>query len=751
MATPTGAQNPEGSAPTPAASPISSPDFVLPGTATPSVTPPAPGQYVLEFNRSPVVGNRLRMEGIYDEGRLWFTRPRNWEPESVKVLLRFRHSGALYASRSNLTVLVNGTSVGSVPMNQPQGEIGSVVFDVPPTLLKDYNEVVLAALQNNSPTCTQDPYDPSLWSEILPDSKIVFDIKPKPIPLNFSRFPYPIFDALSLEPNRLAYVLPISVGETWLTAAARTHAAMGRTAEYRALDSRLINTVSNAEPDEQVVVIGTPETQPGLESLKLPLPLQNGKLMDAKQNVLPPDVGVLMLTTTAAGKVPVLVASGNGEEGVSKAVQFLVQSRDRQMGTGHVIFVNEVADIQAPPSREWPRFLPLKNSFTLRELQTADKQPYEDVTVWGSHSPALEFDFHALPDDRFLPGNTMTLRYSYGPQVNPLTSLVEVSLDGVALGGKRLSSINGGNNESVKLDIPPERIKPNSKIQVNFRLDPRERRSCSRVTDQQLWGTIHGDTNFDLQREAIAQLPNLELLRYGYPFVDPQDLSNTAIALPEKPTLADMTLMLEVSERLGRLSQAETVDLEVYRANKMPSDRRNERHLIAIGTPANFPFPDVLQADGFALGKASSRQWQNSQIQASPDAEGMVKQVISPWNNERLLLVLSGQTETGLKQVTDLLGQDPLFYQIQGDTVLISANTTNPSPYDPDSYTLAFLQQSPQRDIVKTDWSNHLVNVMRGHWFILAPSILVAALLIYGVAQLYLKRLTQAKGMSEEG
>jgi cellulose synthase operon protein B len=125
--------------------------------------------------------------------------------------------------------------------------------------------------------------------------------------------------------------------------------------------------------------------------------------------------------------------------------------------------------------------------------------------------------------------------------------------------------------------------------------------------------------------------------------------------------------------------------------------------------------------------------------------------VISPWNKERLLLVLSGQTETGLKQVTDLMAQDPLFYQLQGDTVLISANTSNPSPYDPDSYTLAFLQQSPQRAIVKTDWSNHLVSIMRGHWFILAPSILVAALLIYGVAQLYLKRLTQAKGMSEEG
>lgn len=120
----------------------------------PVIAPDEPGQYVLEFNRSPVVGNRLRFSGIYDEQRLYFTRPRHWEPQSVKVLLRYRHSAALYATRSNLTVLINGTSIGSLPLNQPMGEIGDAVMEVPIDLLQDNNELVLAALQNNSPTFT---------------------------------------------------------------------------------------------------------------------------------------------------------------------------------------------------------------------------------------------------------------------------------------------------------------------------------------------------------------------------------------------------------------------------------------------------------------------------------------------------------------------------------------------------------------------------------------------------------------------
>jgi len=165
------------------------------------VKPLKAGQYVVEFNRSPIVGTRLQLRGIYDESRLRFTRPRNWQAKNVKVLMRFRHSPALYATRSNLTVLINGVSVGSVPLNKKEGEIGTAVYNVPTQLLRDYNEVVVAALQNNSPTCTQDPFDPSLWTEILPDSKLVFDFAPQPIRLDFSRYPYPVFDELSLNPN----------------------------------------------------------------------------------------------------------------------------------------------------------------------------------------------------------------------------------------------------------------------------------------------------------------------------------------------------------------------------------------------------------------------------------------------------------------------------------------------------------------------------------------------------------------------
>ncbi|WP_421656783.1 cellulose biosynthesis cyclic di-GMP-binding regulatory protein BcsB [Leptothermofonsia sp. ETS-13] len=669
----------------------------LPAPPDATVKPLASGQYVLEFNRSPVVGNRLRLNGIYDEARLRFTRPRDWNPKSVKVSLRFRHSAALYATRSNLTVLINGTSVGSVPLNRKQGELGSAIFDIPPRLIQDYNEVVIAALQNNSPTCTQDPFDPSLWTEVLPDSKLVFNFQPQPIALNFNRYPYPIYDNLSLEPNLIAYLLPEQVEESWLTATTRLQTSIGRFAQFRGLDTRLLRSPDELKPNERLIIVGTPKTQPALASLNLPLPLKHGQFRDEKQKSLPSDAGILMMAASPDGNHPVLVATGNSLEGVKKAVQFLVQARDRQLGTGRVIIVKQVDEVPAPDPRDWPGYLPSANSFQLKDLKGFNNQPIDDVTVRGADAPVIEYDFRALPDDQFNPGNVVYLRYSYSPQVNPLNSLLEVQLDGFPLAGRRLDSENGGVRETLKVTLPEDRIKPNSKLQVRFQLDPRERRSCNRATDQQLWGTVHADSQFELKRSSQAQVPDLKLLQFGFPFAAPQDLSRTAIALPNQPTQSDLLLLLELAERLGRISRADSVKLDVYRINQVPEPQKEERHWIAIGTQPTFPLPEVFKAEDFSLQDLFSRQRDQSKLQTLPDEQGVIKQMISPWNPKRVVLALSGQTEQGLDKVRDLFSRDDLFFQLREDTVLISTNSKEPLPYDPQAYNLEFLQRARQK------------------------------------------------------
>lgn len=698
-------------------------------------------QYVLEFNRSPIVGSRLRLEGIYNESRLRFTRPRNWQLDSVKILLRYRHSAALYATRSNLNVLVNGSNVGSVPLNNKQGETGTVIFEIPTRIIQDYNEVIIAGLQNNSPTCTQDPFDPSLWTEILPDSKLVFNYNQVPFSLDFNAYPYPLIDVLSLEPNRIDYVVPDALEPGWLTAAAQMQTSLGRIADYRPLEISQIKGVDEAQSGEKVIVIGTPDQQPAIATLSLPLKLRNNRFLDAQQRVIDDATGVILWTVLADQQVPVLVASGNSPAGVEKAVRFLTQSQDRKIGAGQVVLVDTLADIEPPALRDWPRYLPLSDDFELGDLTGFNGELLDDVTIRGAHAPPFEFDFRALPDDQFQSGNVMTLRYTYGPQVNPLTSLVEVQLDGITLDGRRLSSIDGKRRETLKVELPENHITPHSKLRVFLRFDPRERRSCSRVTDHQLWGTVHADTHFNLNRQQVAQLPDLKLLQSGYPFAAPQDLSRTTIVLGDRPSTEVLALMLEVSERLGRLSRAEAVQLSVYPISQLPETVQAEQHLIGIGLREDFPFPEAFDAAAFSLQQQFARRWGDSRVQTLPDAEGLAQQQISPWNENRVLLSLTGQTEAGLAQVRNLFDSDSLFFQIEGDTVLISANDPT-SPYDANAYNLEFLQRSPQRAVYEVSRVSRALRLLKGNWLILVPGLVVLSLGIYGIAQSYLRRLT---------
>ncbi|MEA5596660.1 cellulose biosynthesis cyclic di-GMP-binding regulatory protein BcsB [Rivularia sp. UHCC 0363] len=705
-------------------------------------------EYILEFNRSPVVGNRMRLRGVYSEGRLGFTRPRGWNVGAVKALVRFQHSPALYANRSNLTVLVNDTAVGSIPLNRKQSAVGQVLLNIPPKLLQEYNELKIVAQQNNSSGCS-DPSDPTLWTEILPDSELIFKFERKAIPLNFSNYPYPFFDNLNLETNRITYLKPQKTSKSWLEGAARLQASLGRQADFRPIETNLVSSLADVSANERLVIIGTPSEQPALADLNLPRKIVSSQILDSNQNPISEDTGVLILTTTKNTKVPVLIATGNGAVGVAKATQFLAQPDLRKMSTGQVVLVNKVEDSPTPGDREWSRFLPEANNFQLSDIKTEfNGDAFKDFSVRGSAAPPIEIDFRALPDDRFVRGSSMNLVYSYGPQMNPRTSAVEVLLDGVFIGGARLDSDQGETRKNLKVDLPAKLVQPDSKIQVFFRMNPKEpfdKANCISPPDQQLTGTVHADTSFDLKRENSVQLPDLKLMQYGFPFAAPQDLSKTAIVLPQEPNATDVLTMLAFSERLGRLSSADSVKLDVYTSDTLPEEVRKSENLVGIGMRERFPFPEVFKSPGFNLNQSFLRGSARASVQAPQDKQGMIKQILSPWNGDRVVLALTAQTETGLERVGEVLSKDPWFFQLKKDTVLISSDKKNPVAYDPDGYQLAFFDNAPStRRIENTNILSKMSRMLQENWLLVPAGMVGLSLILYGIFQLYLKRVSTA-------
>ncbi len=748
----TPSESPTSEASKPEVSPTATPE-AKPAEAPPEAKPEDPttakkqsdlsplSQYILAFNRSPIIGNRFRLEGTYSEARVGFTRPRPWKIKMAKAFIRFQHSPALVAEKSDLVVRVNDTSIGSVPLNLKNSQIGEASFDIPMNLLQDQNEITIVAQQHNSPTCSN-PDDKSLWSEVLPDSKIVFDYQNQQTTLDFSRYPYPFFDQFGLDSTRLNYLMPTQISEPWMTAASRFQTNFGRLADFRPIETALVKDLKKTQWGDRVVVIGTPDDQPLLKSLKLPFAIANNKVLDGSKAPFPENVGVLMMTTTSDGSVPVLIVTGNGSEGVAKAAQFLMQPDSSQIGTGQAVIVSNMPDAPSPQPREWGRYLPLKNNFKLADLTGLDNKPFKDTMVHGSSAPPVQFHFRALPDDRFLRGSSMNLKYSYSAGVNPRLSTLSVRIDGVGVGSKKLDSDNGGQNETFNVNLPENLVKPDSVIDVSFDLYAKDSAKCGQATDQQLWGTVHSDTAFDVRRENSVELPDLKLLTTGFPVAAPQDLSKAAIVVPDSPAEADVMTMLKFSERMGRLSQASSVKLDVFKAASLPETVKNDRHLIAIGTRDRFPVKQAMEETGkFKLLDVFGRQLGEDKIQTLPDASGVIKSVMSPWNRDRVLIALSGQTDVGLKQIQDILSNDVWFYQLKKDTVLINANQQATSPYDSNAYQLQFFDQADKRRIEDTNLLSKARRFLQDNWFFVPVGIIAVSLLLYGVAQLFLKRI----------
>ncbi|MBD1855915.1 MULTISPECIES: cellulose biosynthesis cyclic di-GMP-binding regulatory protein BcsB [Leptolyngbya] len=699
-------------------------------------------RYIVQFNRSPIIGNRFRLEGLYAESQFGFTRPRQWEVKSAKAKIRYQHSPALIPDKSNLVVRVNDTSIGSVPLNLKNAQAGVAEFNIPLNLLQDENQISIVAQQVNSSTCSN-PDDQTLWSEVLSDSEIVFDYTVKPIDLDFSRYPFPFFDQYGLDSNRMSYLMPTQMSESWLTALSRFHTHYGRVAEFRPLETLLINDLKKFQWNDRIVILGTPDEQPALKTMKLPYKMANNRFVDGNNVPLPDTVGVVMLATLNNGELPALVVSGNGTEGVTKAAQFLIQPVNRQIGAGNAILVNDLADAPSPAPRAWSHYLPDKDSFQLAELTGLDNKPFKDKTVKGTSAAPVQVHFRALPDDRFMRGSTMNLKYSYSAQVNPRLSNVSVRIDGVGIGSRKLDSDRGGQNETLTVDLPANLIKPNSIIDVDFDLYPQDASQCGYSNDQQLWGTVHSTSSFNLRREHSVELPDLKLLTTGFPLAAPQDLSNTAIVVPDAPTTTDLMTLLKFSERMGRLTNAQSVKMDVFKAGSLPEGIRKDRNIVAIGTRDRFPVQQAFETGSFQLMDVFGRGLGQDRIQTLPDASGVIKSVMSPWNPERVLIALSGQTENGLKQIQDILSKDNWFYQLKNDTVLINANPQSTSSFDNNAYQLQFLDQAERRRIENVSPLSKARRFLEDQWFFLPLGIITAALILYGVAQLFLKRVAR--------
>lgn len=111
------------------------------------------------------------------------------------------------------------------------------------------------------------------------------------------------------------------------------------------------------------------------------------------------------------------------------------------------------------------------------------------------------------------------------------------------------------------------------------------------------------------------------------------------------------------------------------------------------------------------------------------------------------MLGLTSQTPMGLTEIQQVFRQDALFARLAGDTVIVQRTTENPSVYNQADYRVVSLNQASPQTLDRRSLGARVVTFFQRNWFLLPGGIVVLALLLYGVSQLYLNRFSRPEGV----
>ncbi|MEM0950955.1 MAG: cellulose biosynthesis cyclic di-GMP-binding regulatory protein BcsB [Cyanobacteria bacterium P01_H01_bin.74] len=622
----------------------------------------------------------FRLKTVKTQRDYEFTRPRGWKIlPSSRLVVKFQHGASLLPERSSLNVLVNNRILKSVALDKDTVKSSTFSVAIPPELLKDKNTLSFQVDQHYTYKC-EDPYSEELWTDILPGTEMTLNYQPMPTQPNLASYPYPLIDNLNhYFPTEIAYVVPQGLSSSSLEGFGVIATHMGQHSQWHPLNPEIRNTL----PDNQnAIVIGTPAENNVIQSLsnKFSLKLSGTAFRDKSGITLPDDFGVIqMIQNPKSPSHVVLVITGNSPEGVKKAAHLLVQNQLNKVMVGQSAIVEAYTPGDNYPYRAWDNFI-LRSGDRFYDLDLKTQ------TSRGITALPIFYTLKLMPDILLKDRSTVKIktRYSYASQLDVEQSKLEVLLNGNAIKSIPLDDKQGKTLAEAEIEIPTEAFSTYNQLEYRFHIYPEKYDMCRFVTDVHLWGTIHNTSSIDYPGEVKTPLPNLGLMNDGgYPFTAYQDLSKTSVVLPDNYTATDLNAMLQLLTRFGRESRSlKGIELTAYKASELPEDHKTGNNLIVIGATGQNTLLEDLNDKSVLLTAPNSEQTQLktadqeklAELQYQP-GQGVIEELLSPWNENRVVLLLTGVNAPAIQQTAALFERDAWFKEIQeGNLMVVNAN-----------------------------------------------------------------------------
>ncbi len=624
--------------------------------------------------------SEIKMIGPYASVYFSFGLPADWKLKSggslnlrIMVSLATRINDGNYTatemlnyrtSSGNLTVRMNGKTVKIIPI-ESVGE-SALTIALPTNAFTSTRadgrmgvELILETLE----AC--DIYGQmNLMSLIIHESSYFdfpHDLMPPVTDLTF--FPRPLYQGSFLKEDALL-VIPEDPTAAELQSAMIVASGLGaRTFGGMVLDLTTDKKMTTAQQKaNHIVYVAKANSLPNLDALKLPLPLSKGSFNFEPEKSA--DIGVVQLVNSPWEKAhSVLLVSGNTDQGIIKAAQAVSSGFFRTNTAPNLALVEEVKTAESLVATSIDR--------TLAEMG------YSNSLFNNRGTDAISYTFDILPGWTLASDASFDLVFGNSALLNFTRSGLTILLNNNPIGSVRLSDITSANaTNKVNIKLPAKAaISGKNSLEVQASLYPID--DCAPLDAQNLWINLWPESSLHLPLTRLPSNPlvDLNLGIYPAPFTYFPDLDNNAFVLQHNDLDSWRSAML-IANYFGSQTNGTLSALNVFYGDNVPTDARSKYNMIVIGQPDKMPIIKEMNslmpipfADGSNLPKSDGFQVRYIIPASSP--MGYLETFLSPWNPDRVVLAVLGNTPQGVKWAANSLTESTLRSKLAGNFAVI--------------------------------------------------------------------------------
>lgn len=672
-----------------------------------------------------------------------FTLPGDEVVTNARLNLSLRVSQALAARNTSLQLMLNGQPLGTLPLGSGDSDESDYQLDIPAAMIVSSNNLSFKINDADKLLCEKDSAE-QYQVTILPKTMLSLEGQQLNIGTSLRNFPRPFIDPQRMTAADVTFSFADNVTPDTVTAAVLVASWLGIQSDYRGIH---FPVVRGNLPEKNGILFGHPGDRIGT----LTFPASHGPSLQMVDN---PGNPVYKL----------LLVSGEDESQLRQAAYRLTT---QPLATDSNSMQVKPQSIVLRTPYDAPHWINTAHPVRLSELLRKD----QSLTATGIWHDAMRVNFRAAPDLFLWDGDTVPLylhyRFPSENWIDEKNSLLNVTLNGTFLRNLTVNKVGllesawhrlGGDarQEHYQINLDPYLIYGDNQLALYFNIKPKADAPCGVLLNNNIKSRIEDDSWIDLSHTRhFSMLPNLSyFIGASFPFSRLADFSQTTLLLPENPSDAEISTLLNLSARAGNATGVALAQNQVLFGLPVGGNnlaRVQQSDILAVSTTGNSAFNQAMlanspyEANGSALGvKEPSaleklRSWLVGDWYRQPlDADRYFSSneswrgflsYRSMWNPDRLVVMAVATSDDQLLRLHGDLGSARINAAVRGDTAIIT-----------DENGIRSFRVGPQFPSGEMPWYMMVVWYANQHSVLMALAALLFSSIVGSAAWVMLKR-----------